>query len=243
MWICVKLSMGFFPRSDGKISRRTYSADYSCAIADVWDVTKGFGVASEKRVPNPKSRGRDISAAIDNRRTDDVSVHSILRTSFKHESVRLAIEHVLVNGFDVVLVCIVPDFTVRIEVSRSAVIDPIARTTNVNQLALGTVDFRFLASDDGGDEIASERVSGVDRDVVLFTQSADLLGFIESADGKAVRLESGLELVFGLRAADIGRHGPVWVSTLDGFYVGCLRCYVSLAISRTGMRHRLIPPT
>jgi hypothetical protein len=38
----------------------------------------------------------------------------------------------------------------------------------VDQLALRTGDFCFLASDDGGDEVASERIAGVDGDVVLF---------------------------------------------------------------------------
>lgn len=139
------------------------------------------------------------------------------------------------DGLDVVLSCIIPDFAFRVEVTRSAVIDPISCATNVDQLALWTAEFRFLASDDGCDEIASERISGVDRDVVLFAQSADLLKFIESADRNAIGLESGLEVIFGLCTADVGCYMPIWMNLLDGFYVGCLKCNVSFTISRTGM--------
>jgi hypothetical protein len=166
MDLWVRLVLGLSGR--WQIVNRTYSAYNSCTLANVRDITKRFGISSKKRVSDSKSRSRDISTAIDNRRANDVSVHSVLRTSLKHESIRLAIEHLLMNSFDVILLRIIPNFTLRIEVARSTVIDPIACTTNVDQLALRTGDFCFLASDDGGDEVASERIAGVDGDVVLF---------------------------------------------------------------------------
>lgn len=136
------------------------------------------------------------------------------------------------DGFDVVLVRIVPDFAVRVEVSRSAMIDPISSTTHVDQLALETADLRLLPGDNSGYEIASERITSVDRDIMLFAQSTDLLGVIESADSNPISLEGGLELVFGPCATDVGSYMPIWVSLLDGFYVRCSKRHVSLAISR-----------
>jgi hypothetical protein len=223
--------------------RGSYGAYDSCSVADIWNIAKRFGIAGEKRVSDSKRRSRDVSTAIDDRWTNDVSFHSVLRTSFKHKSVRLAIEHILVDGSDVVFVCIVPDLTVRIGIPRSAVIDPVASAADVDQLALGTADFRFLASDDGGHEISGERVASIHCDVVFFAQGADFLEVVERADGDTIGFESGLELVFGLRAADVGSHRPIWVGLFNGSYVRCLEHHVSFALGHPGVHGDHIPPT
>ena len=211
------------------VLKATYSAQDSRSIANVRHIAKWFGIAGDEGVSHSNARRGNTGTTVHNRWTDDVSVHSLFCAGFEHESVRLPVEHVLVDSFDVFLVRIVPNLALRIEVARSAEINEIASTADVDEFALGSVRFGFLSSDDGRYEVASERATGVDDDVVLFAQSTYFLKVIESANGDAVGLETGFELVFWLCAADVGCHGPVWVSLFDGLDIRSLGDKVSIA--------------
>jgi hypothetical protein len=128
-----------------------------------------------------------------------------------------------VNGSDIFFIGVVPDFALWVGVSRFTKIDEVSRAADVDQLALRAIRSRFLASDDGGHEIACERAAGIDGDVVFFAEGADFLDIIEVTDNDAIGLEGGFELIFWFGAADVCCHWPIWVHLLDGFYVGRLK--------------------
>jgi hypothetical protein len=134
----------------------------------------------------------------------------------------LAIEHILVDSPDVLLISIVPNLAIRVEIPRGAKIDEVSCTADMDQLALAGV--LLLACNDGGDWLAGEGVAGVDGDVVLFTSVFDFFEVAEVADDDAVGVEVGLKLVFWLSASYVGGDLPVWVCLLDGSCVGsCTR--------------------
>jgi hypothetical protein len=198
---------------DRKVGRATYDAQYGRAVADIWDVAKGFGIAGEKGVANAHGRRGNASTSIDNGGANDVCIDSV--ASLEHGDVRLAIEHIFVDGFDVLLVRIVPDFAFRVEVSRGSKINEVTGAADVDQLTLRSAVLFFQTSDYRSDWIFGKRVAGIHDDIMLFADVLDLLRVAEVTDNDVVHLEGGFELSLWLRAAEVSGYRPVWVGLLD----------------------------
>lgn len=194
----------------------TYGTQYGSSITNVRNVAQGLRVASHKSITNAHGRRRYASASVYNCRADNVSIQSVVSASLEHKGVRLPIEHILVDSLDVFLLGIVPDLALGVEVARGSKIDKIAAAADMNQFTLSVAVLDFLSSDDSRNQITSERAASVHGYVVFRAKSGDFCKITEVPNDDAVGLEVRCELAFGLCAANICSHLPVWVRLLDG---------------------------
>lgn len=200
----------------------SHRTENSRSITDIRNVTERLRVADNQTIPNAHGGGRDTGTSVHDRGTDDVRLHSTVRSGLEDKGIRLSIEHVLVDCLDVFNLGVVPDLALWVEIASGAKVDLVAAAADVEQFAFLAGWLCFLSCNDSFDEIPCERAASVDGDVVLFAEMLDLLDIAEVADYDMVCFQCRFKLIFVLYAAHICGHRPVWVGMFNGSHARCL---------------------
>jgi len=117
---------------------------------------------------------------------------------------------------DIIFIGIIPDFTLRVEISRRSIVNEVACSADVNDFAFCCTG--FLACDDGGYGLGGEGVACIHCDVMFCTGSFDLFEIGEVAGYDTVDVKGRFKS--GIGASDVGGYFPVWMGLLESSSIG-----------------------